>query len=161
MPNEQTSRTTHAAPPPSGTASGTASGAAIPSGRGMGANWNWGGGGGAAAGVAPCPLAGHVGGVAHAAPPPQHGLGRAAADGMTNGHADEWGEARASPGCAVEQRDGRTATGALAQVGEEARRLGSKRAMDRDGEWDQAHSGGQDSVLGVDAVGGDGGVYVR
>jgi hypothetical protein len=51
---------------------------------------------------------------------------------MTNGHADEWGEARASPGCAVEQRDRHTATGALAQVGEEARRLGSKRAMDRD-----------------------------
>jgi hypothetical protein len=51
----------------------------------MGANWNWGGGGGAAAGVAPCPLAGHVGGVAHAAPPPQHGLGEA---------ADEWGPKR-------------------------------------------------------------------
>ena len=115
-------------------------------------------GGGRRRGALP---AGHVGGVAHAAPPPQHGLGRAAADGMTNGHADEWGEARASPGCAVEQRDRHTATGALAQVGEEARRLGSKRAMDRDGEWDQAHSGGQDSVLGVDAVGGDGGVYVR
>ena len=42
-------------------------------------------GGGRRRGALP---AGHVGGVAHAAPPPQHGLGKAAADGMTNGHAE-------------------------------------------------------------------------
>jgi hypothetical protein len=115
-PNEQTSRTTHAAPPQ---AARRAARPIHPGGgwarTGTGA---WAGGrpqaGRPYALRRPARWARRRGRrVAHAAPPPQHG----------HGHADEWGEARASPGCAVEQRDRHTATGALAQVREKAPRI--------------------------------------
>ena len=52
------------------------------------------------------------------------------------------GEARHCPRRTVEQRDRHTTSGALAQIGEEARRLRPEGAMRRDGERDEAHAGG-------------------
>ena len=97
-----------------------------------------------------------IGGIHNALPSPQHGLSEPPPHGVRHGHADKRGKARCCPRRTVEQRDGHAATRALAQVSKEAHGLGTKGAVRRDGERDEAHARGERAILGADAVRGDG-----
>jgi hypothetical protein len=87
-----------------------------------------------------------------ASPPPKHCLSEPAPHRMRYSHTDKRSEARHSPRRVVEERDGHAAASTLAQVGEEARRLRPKGSVRRDGQRDEAHAGGEHSVLGANAV---------
>ena len=97
-----------------------------------------------------------VGGIYDALPSPQHSLSETPPHGVRHGHADKRGETRHRPRRAIEQRDGHAATRALAQVSKEAHGLGTKGAVRRDGERDEAHARGERAVLSAYAVRGDG-----
>ena len=81
-------------------------------------------------------IAEDVSGVHNAPPSPEHSLGQPASHRVRYSHADEGSKARRSPRRAIQQRDGHSSASALAQVREEALRLGPERTMRRDGQRD-------------------------